>query len=285
MSTVPCINSKLRIENNGITYDLNVTARTMDSLPPEAHTEIIVRTVRLWLYIAKAIQLGETQLLESLAYRSVEMSLEGEEGFEGFVFEHYGEMRCTVFDWNRQIDMTLHSNSLPQAALDLWLAMRDAKAELATAYNVSESAPQAPPARSTPAASTNTPTAPAAPQNEVIVATRAPNSNRLDYAEGQLVSIDINKIVVGTHEKTGSVMYKLWGPIGREFALYTIFVTGTDGKNSKNYNAAAATLEALGLSFSKTSVEGNWQLICKASNDTKGDVTKQYLNCVSLTAV
>ena len=160
-----------------------------------------------------------------------------------------------------------------------------AKLELATAYNVSESAPQSPPARSTPSASTSAPTAPVAPQDGVIVATRAPNSNRLDYAEGQLVSIDINKIVVGTHEKTGSVMYKLWGALGREFALYTIFVTGTDGKNSKNYNAAAATLEALGLSFSKTSVEGNWQLICKASNDTKGEVTKQYLNCVSLAAV
>lgn len=139
MSTVPCANYRRTFTTerivgdkvDKITYELNTTARKVDSMTIVEYSALIIKTTKLWLYIAKAIENGQRELPETIAFKSAEMSTEDETKTE---LQQFGESRVTIFDWNHQLELTLHSNSLPQPTLEIWWAMNDAQKELETLY-------------------------------------------------------------------------------------------------------------------------------------------------------
>jgi hypothetical protein len=289
MTVFPVTNYKRMI--NG--YDLNITARHMDTLETKYYTELIVRTVKLWLYIAKQIEAGNRKLPDEIAFKSVESSVEEliskDDPLTSYEFKKWDETRVTVFDWNHKLDLTIHSSSLPQSALDIWWAMTDAEKELDKLYpkDTQQPAPQAPQKPITPeqAMFDNLPSdKPATPKNApqaiegAIVATRAPNSNRVDYADGQMVLFNINKIETGANK--GSTIFKMWSALGTQYPTVTVYMKKPNGELKPDYQIIKPIVDTLGFSLEKTEATGNWQLMCKAA--TAGD--KQYLNVVSLTA-
>lgn len=295
MSTVPVANYRRIFHTEHDSYELNMTARKVDSMTPVEMSKLIISTVKLWLYLARQIEAGVQELPESIAFKSAEMSVENETETE--LVQHH-EPRVTVFDWNHRLELTVHSNSLPQPALELWYSMNDAQAELDKLYPRNAPKPAQEAATAVPHATTyipendrtatpkNAPVAPNTPQQPiegVVMATRAPNPKEKSYPDGQLVEYKINKIVLGTHPTSGSVIYSLWGELGKKYALQTVYVMASNGsEKSYNYKAVESVLEPLGLSIpGKVQAEGNWKLICKASNAGE----KQFMNIVSLTAV
>lgn len=264
-------------------YELNITARYIDPIAVEIHTMLIVRTVKLYLYIAKAIQEGKRELSPEMKERSVEISIEDElqKTKSPYTFENYPETRLTIFDWNHVLDLTIHSSTLPQQALDLWWAMHDAKSELAPLYSQNGiKTPQNAPNSSADEKSAITPQQPA---NGVVRATRAPNPNAPQYADGQLVEFTIKRVVLGVHPTSGSVIYSLWGDLGRKFALKTIYRTSAHSdEDSYDYAAIAPLLESLQLAIpGNVQAEGKWRLIMRAAHD-KG---KEYMNVQSMEAL
>lgn len=293
MTVLPVTNYKRMI--NG--YDLNITARHMDTLETKYYTELIVRTVKLWLYVAEAIKGDFRKLPEAFQFKSVESSVEElitkDDPLTGYEFKPWDETRITVFDWNHKLDLTVHSSSLPQSCLDIWWAMTDAEKELDKLYP--KDTPQPAPEQMQPATPKNAPqqqsapSAPTAPQNAgnanvgatdgVLVATRAPNSNRVDYADGQLVQFNITKIELGMNK--GSVIYKMWSALGSQYPTHTVYMKKPDGQLKPDYQIIKPLIDTLGLTMEHSEVSGNWLLLCKAA--TAGE--KQYLNVCEFSAL
>lgn len=120
----------------------------------------------------------------------------------------------------------------------------------------------------------------------VINAVRPPNSKKVTYAEGQQVRFVINKIVKGFNNN--SPTYNLWGPLGSQYPLYTLYVKGTNGEDSADFTTAGTLLKALNLSVDENRAEaaGNWELIVVASHGaTKDGEPREYLRVVSLTPI
>ncbi len=261
-------------------YVLSVTTRDGGD-GPQVLEELTKRTIGAWLYIVKLLEAQNYTLdIGSVENRfCVEHSME--------LPEKWGDPRVTIWDTFRgqnRINFHLNSDDVPQVAIDTWVAQQNAIARALAEYGTNE--PQSPPARSTPQNSTSAHAAPNKLFDGVIVATRAPNPNNPAYADGQLVSFVVNKIVMGTN--AGSVTYALWGPLGAKYPLKTIYKTksGSD-ENSADYIAAKDAIVALGLSVDAGKIEaaGNWQLVCKAAHATKDGATKEYQNIISLVAI
>jgi hypothetical protein len=208
--------------------------------------------------------------------------------------ETFGDSRVTVWDTYRGAKhpcFHLNSDDSPQGAIATWRANQIgteravAKLEAAmpkTAPKVIQDDHQQAQQQFDNLPSTNvsqTPQNANPPVAGAIVATRAPNPTVQEYADGQLVEFKINKIVLGTHP-SGSVIYSLWGDLGKRYALKTVYVMASNGTDkSYDYQTAAPVLESLALSIpGKVQAEGNWKLVCKATNSG----AKQYLNIVSL---
>jgi len=282
MTAVPATNHRRMI--NG--YELNITARKLDSNEPPVYAELITRTVKLWLYLASEIQ-KETELLpEAIAYRSVEQSVDDDhlkiEGLNGFApFDAFGENRVTVFDWNHKLELTLHSNSLPQSVLDLYWAMQQAKETLNTLYPAPQTAQDAPNSSVAPNQASN-PQAPAPNFTEgAIVATRAPNPNNPQYADGQLVSFTVTKIAASSNK--GSATFQMWTALGSQYPTVTVYKLDSKGQPKRDYENIVPVLNTLNLSFEKPEAIGAWRMICKAAHAEKDGKTKEYLNVLSLT--
>ena len=282
MTTLPVVNYKRTFVQNKQSFDLNITARNIDGFPPHIQTMMIVRTVNAWLYLARAIQNGLHELDEKFAMRTVESSIEEDCSDEVGGFVDYGESRVTVFDWNHQIDLTMHSHSLPQPTLDLYWAMFDAKAELAKLYPP-QTSQDGSSQGATPAQGTNTPPSPANPVEGVIVATKAPAPNNPQYADGQLVSYTINKIAAGSNQ--GSATFALWGPLGQKYPIITVYKTNKNGESKKDFQEMLPVLNALKLDFEHPEGTGNWRLVARASHAEKDGKDKEYMNLVSLTPI
>lgn len=288
-------------------YILSVTTRDAGE-DAKLLEELTYRTIATWLHIVKFLK----QNVYKFEGGSVEQRYADEINkrlntdapkTEPFEFkETFGDSRVTVWDTYRGAEhpcFHLNSDDNPQVAIDTWLANQRGiqRAIEKFAPNASQSIQDTPPASATagnamfthepqerpatPKSAPNTNVTPNQAMEGAIVATRAPNPNSLDYADGQLVEFKINKIVLGTHPNSGSVIYSLWGDLGKKYALKTVYVMASNGTDkSYDYTAAAQTLESLGLTIpGKMQAEGNWKLVCKAANGG----AKQYLNIVSLT--
>ncbi len=266
--------------------ELRVTARSVDIdlFSPEIYTDLIVRTVKLWVYLATQIEQGVKTLPEQIAHKSVEQSIIDmitlDETMQGATFQETGENRVTVFDWNHRFELTIHSDTIPQQALDLWWAMHDAKDELEKLYP-SQSNEKAVNSNAAPPAGTSAPAAPAAPIAGVIKATRAPNKNRPEYADGQLVEFTVEKIVASSNQ--GSATFQFWTALGKQYATHTVFKQSKSGTINSDYEIIAPVIEKIGFSFDKLEQVGSWRLITKVAHVDKDGKKLEYHNPVSLT--
>lgn len=291
MTQFPCANYRRKFKTDRCEYELNTTSRKVDSLTIAQKKDLIVRTTKLWLYIAKAIENGQRELPEAIAFKSAETPLEDELKTD---LQQFGEPRVTIFDWNHQLELTLHSNSLPQPTLEEWWAMDDAQKELETLYP--KNAPQSNAAPQNTSAPYNPATdAPATPKSQnppvspvegAIVATRAPNSKRPDYANGQLVSFTVTKIVASSNK--GSAIYQMWTPLGNQYPTITVYKFKPNSQDLKpDYEAIVPVLNQLNLSLDKPEAMGTWRLICRAVHvpNKENNADLEYLNVVSLTSI
>lgn len=263
--------------------ELRITARNIDhNLAPDMYTDLIVKTVKLWVYLATQIEQGVKHLPPAIASRSVEQAvaeeISSDETMQGWQFQAADENYVTVFDWNHRFELTIHSDTEPQAALDLWWAMNDAKMELEKLYPP-QSNEKAVNSNATTPSGTSAPAAPAAPIEGVISATRAPNPNRPEYAEGQLVSFTVNKIVASSNN--GSATFQLWTDLGKQYPTQTIYKLSPNGKVNTDYEKIAPIVDKIGFSFDKLEQAGNWRLITKAAHFEKEGKQREYLNVVS----
>ncbi len=279
MTVLPVATSKQHFGR----HELSVTVRNLgDNKPVGDYVTIVQRTIKMWLYLAQCIESGTRTIPDTH-----NIPIDADKDFVG------AETRCTVFNWSytlpNQIGLTVHSDTFPQQALDVWFALFDTLVsfEIApqTTPSASNSSAQAPTGSQAPATPKNASNAQPAVEG-AIVATRAPSKNR-QYADGQLLIFSINKVVMGTNK--GSITYNLWGDLGKNFALKTVYKTknGSD-ENSLDYIASKDAIVPLGLSVDAGKIEahGDWKLTTKVAHgkNGKGEET-EFFNVVSLVAV
>lgn len=273
-------------DGSPLDYEVQATARMVDDqIPLDIYTDMIVKTTKLWLYLATQIQNGVKDLPEQIAFKSVEQSITEtialDETMQGFMFAPVPEARVTVFDWNHVLHLTLHSDDAPQYALGMYWAMHDAQLELAKTYPTPQTAVNAPNPGSNAPQGTNTPPAPANPSDGVIVATLGPSLKKPQYAHGQLVSYTVTQIDASSEH--GSPTFKLTITVGKY--PITIFKLDSKGQPKKEFELVAPVLNGLGLDFNKPSAKGTWRLVCKANHVDKDGTTLEYMNVVSLTPI
>lgn len=261
MTTVPVINYRRHFMVDNHDYELNISARKLDSNPSDVYAELIIRTVKLWLYIAKAIHNNITALPEEIAYRSVEQSIEEDSATdEGSVsFDGFDENRVTVFDWNHKLEMTLHSNSLPQSVLDLYWAMHEAKSILDGLYpSASQSSHNSQNSSATP------PDKPATPKAQNGAA-NAPSGVIYTKKEAiaQLQPGDNFKwlvVQIKKRSEDGKDYYEFYEPYGGkpgDFAAKKVF---TDNEIAVN-NGLIAYLDSFGIQMGQA-LTGKWITNC-----------------------
>ena len=255
MTTVPCFNSRRVIAP----YELNITMRKLDGHSIDVYHALKVRTVKLWLYLAKAIENHITQLPDEIAFKSVEMSIEDD--YEGLEFDGFNENRVTIFDRNHKLEMTLHSNSLPQPTLDLYWANHDADLELDELYPVTnkDKSIQDTPQQSTneqPAtpkgtSRTNQPQTPVAPQNGVLM-TKKEAIAKLQPGDTFLWRV----VQLKKRSQDGKDYYEFYEPYGNrpgDFAAKSIF---TDNEIAQK-NGLITVLDNLGIKVGQA-LTGEW---------------------------
>jgi hypothetical protein len=257
MATTPVINYRRYFDS----YELNISARKLDSNPPDIYAELIVRTVKLWLYLAKAIQNNLTTLPDEIAFRSVEQSIEEDSQDDtdtNVSFDGFDENRVTIFDWSHsqgdkfKLNMTLHSNSLPQAVLDLYWAMDSAKQTLSGLYPIAQKQSTQPSNSSaTPPQATTTPKAPENAQNATLYTkkdaiAKLPPGSPFKWRVAQIEK----------HSKDGKDFYEFfefWGGKAGQYAGSSVF---TDNEIAIN-SGLIAYLDSLGIKAGQA-LTGDW---------------------------
>lgn len=291
-------------------FILSVTTRNAGETR-EVMEELTFRTVAAWLAIADALENGSAD--KFAAFGSVEeryadeinkaaVDTDGPKP-EPFSFgDSWGDPRCTVWDTFRSskpIHFHLNSDDKIPVAIATWQANQNAIKRIAELYHQKPAPelPQEPPQSAPQAAGADRPATPKnapdaqnsapAPHTAVegaIVATRAPNSNRPDYANGQLVSFTVTKIVASSNK--GSAVYQMWTPLGTQYPTLSIYKLKPDGNLKPDYEAIVPVLNTLNLSLDKPEAVGTWRLVCKAAHvPNKDGADREFLNVVSLTAI
>lgn len=264
-------------------FVLSVTTRHTSDTTRAQLEELTYKTIKAWLWIVRdylqkgvyVLPTDHSKWLGSVEQRYA-IDIPHADPKIPFKFEEtFGDARVTVWDTFRsqnRIGFHLNSDDIPQVAVDTWYAQQAALKRIAAEFNAPAQPKNPPPIAGQPAAH--------APAVEgAIVATRAPNPKEIVYADGQFVSYNVNRIVMGTNNN--SVTYALWGQLGQKYPLKTVYKTknGSD-ENSPDYIAMKDLIVSLALSVDAGKIEaaGNWRMVCKAA--TVGD--KQYMNIVSL---
>lgn len=187
----------------------------------------------------------------------------------------------------RRIRVTMTENTTVQEALDCAWAMIEGgqsfqnmilDAAKKAKANAEQSAPPAPaPAPVTQASQTVPFTPPPAPaQSGVMKATYPPMRKRVNYAPGQQVAYDVNRVAITIRNDV--LTYQLWGPLGQKYPLFEIF---TD--NPSKMAAFGDELKALGLSLEHPGTAVNWELVATVSHDTKDGNTREFITPLSIT--
>lgn len=277
-------------------YVLSITTRDNGDTP-EIIEELTYRTIKMWLWIAGNLEQHVYKLSPNSGSVESRYAAELNAAYkdtdappkEPFVFnETFGDARVTVWDTYRGAkhpQFHLNSDDDLQTAVNTWLANQNA---VQRAYNelappqqkVAESRQDGATNVSQPNFNTDKMATPKTPVNAIIVATRAPSPTTPQYADGQQVSFQINKIVAGSNK--GSATYALWGSLGTKYPLVTVYKCKTNSTDlNPNYIKIAPTIEKLGLSLDKPEVSGNWFLVCHSAHSNG----KEYMNCELLETV
>lgn len=257
MTNVPCVNFRRYFEG----YELNITARKLDGESTEVYAALIVRTVKLWLYLASQINAAKHELPDEIAFKSAELSVEAD--MDGLEFDGFDESRVTVFDWNHKLEMTLHSHSLPQPTLDLFWAMNSAKADLNDLYPITDKIIQDTPPQptneppATPKGTTraNQPQTPTTPQGGVIMSKKDAIAKLQPGDNFKMKVVQIKK-----RSQDGKDYYELYEPYGGkpgDFAAVSVFADNEVALN----NGFIANLDALGIKLGQA-LTGNWVFNC-----------------------
>ena len=190
----------------------------------------------------------------------------------------------------------MNSSDIPQIAVNTWVANHKAidRIRQENSQSATQTAQEAVSAAAanqqvdkpaTPRGTTEMPNSPPVATEGAIVATRAPNSNRPDYANGQLVSFTVTKIVASSNK--GSAVFQMWTPLGTQYPTISIYKLKPDGNLKPDYEAIVPVLNTLNLSLDKPEAVGTWRLVCRAAHveDKKTQADREFLNVVSLTPI
>lgn len=258
MTQVPCVNHRRFFDG----YELLITARKLDSNSPDIYAELIVRTVKLWLYLAKAIQNNMTTLPDEIAFRSVEQSIEEDTpdstSDSGLLFDVFNENRVTIFDWSHsqgdkfKLNMTVHSNSLPQSVLDLYWAMHSAKQTLETLYPTAQNQSTKPSNSSaTPPQATTTSKAPENAQKATLYTKKDAIAKLSPGSPFKMKVVQIKK-----RSQDGKDYYEFFEPWGGKAGQYSAASTFTDNEIAIN-SGLIAYLDSLGIKVGQA-LTGDW---------------------------
>lgn len=284
-------------------YTLSVTTRDCGDTP-EMMEELTYRTIKAWLWISSKLEAGEYTLpltAEGDMLGSVEQRLSNEFiDHDASMFPDVeGDARVTVWDTfksTNRIGFHLNSSDIPQIAVNTWVANHKAidRIRQENSQSATQTAQEAVSAAAanqqvdkpaTPRGTTEMPNSPPVATEGAIVATRAPNSNRPDYANGQLVSFTVTKIVASSNK--GSAVFQMWTPLGTQYPTISIYKLKPDGNLKPDYEAIVPVLNTLNLSLDKPEAVGTWRLVCRAAHveDKKTQADREFLNVVSLTPI
>lgn len=287
---------------------LNVTTRD-NGEDTQLLEELTYRTIIMWVNIVRRLEkntfIYEGESVEKMYAAEINKRMSADtDASKSAPFEFsepWGSNNSRVTVWstyrgNDNPNFHLNSDDVPQAAIDVWVANSNAvdRAVEKLAALMPQTTPQAPQLPVTdeqaqfdalpsmqPATPKNTPPA----TTGAIVATRAPNANRPEYTNGQLVSFTVNKIVATSNK--GSAVYQMWTALGTQYPTISVYKLDTKGGIKPDFEAIVPVLNTLNLTLDKPEAIGTWRLICKAahvpSKDNTGD--REYLNVVSLTAI
>lgn len=247
--------------------DTSLSVKIVEPLPGsiEEGAAVVIATTRLWVKIVTALK-EHSELDDNPIASTPAVVVSG-----------------TTFG----LPLTVTSADSPAAVLRSIRAARAGHKSMVEALaqaGISQQtpAPQTAPQQSPVNGNQPAPQAPA-PTGEIIRATRPPNKNNPQFASGQQVAWTINKIVKGAHN--GGVTYALWGPLGQQYALHTIFQTTKSGEDSSDWKIVGSFIQTLGLSVDEGKIEthGNWEFVTRVAH--VGEPAKEYFNAVSLRAV
>lgn len=275
-------------------FKVSVTAR--DAGDDWKHLEnIIYRTGFVWFIIAEKLEQGDYTMAggsveeEYAAFLNNPKDTDAPRPNPPIEFtETFGEPRATIWDTyrgSRHVNFHLNSNDIPQVAINTWLANKNAIRRLTEKFaspqqKVSEQRQDAPLGVSEQQQPVDKPATPMHPVSAIITATCTPSPATPQYADGQQVSFQINKIVAGSNK--GSATYALWGSLGTKYPLVTVYRCKTNSADlTPTYQKIAPVIEKLGLSLDKPEVSGNWYLVCRAAHSNG----KEYLNAELLEPV
>lgn len=296
-------------------YNLSITVRD-NGEDASIQEELAFRTIGAWLWIASRLEQNVYTIPDELR-GSVESRYAAELNAApkdtdappkpAFEFqETFGDSRVTIWDSYRgqkRINFHLNSDGDLQRAVDTWCATQNAldrafekwgdvesKVKNATQSNVAASNSSAtPPVPMDTPATTKASNSPQGSSSEnafvggVIVATRAPKSSEVQYADGQLVSFTVTKIVASANK--GSPVYEMWTPLGSQWPTIKVYKLDTKGKEKPDYKAIVGILAALNLSLDKPEAAGTWRMIVKAAHVPSENGDREFLNVQSLTAI
>lgn len=258
-------------------FILSVTTRFYPGDTLQLLDDLTANTISAWLWIVGLLEKNEWDT--SVAVDSVEEKYSKDKNIP---YEPpLGDARVTVWaTWRSNNKFKFHLNS-DEKIQDAVLANTAARAGIQKATDKwLEKHPQSTKAGSNQGVADSdkpiTQDRPETPKNAVngvIAATRAPSPATPQYADGQQVSFQINKIVAGSNK--GSATFALWGSLGTKYPLVTVYKCKANSTDlNPNYAKIAPVIEKLGLSLDKPEVSGNWYLVCKAAHNNG----KEYLN-------
>lgn len=253
--------STRELDING--YNLSITTRNQtDSI--EIMEELTFRTVSAWLFIADLL---ERQVYEIKAEGSIEGRFMDDKGIA--LRDNFGEPRVTVWSTyrgNRNPHFNLNSDDNTQAAIDTWVAQRNALERVTAKY--AQTAPQShtePP----PAGASANPLA--ATQNIPLHGVMPVNgkSKAKELATGQQFSMRIVQVAAAM-SKTGVMTYELYCAYGGKPGQYPDLLVYSDNEHAVA-SGLVGKLAALGLKAGG-SMTGAWFVVGNVyeSNGKKG---------------
>ncbi len=254
-------------------YRINVTAR-LDPECREAMKELVEKTVKMWLYVAKLIARGERQC--AVEY-SAETSMAAR---HKTLAAQIAEPRVTVWgDVSGGAGFTVHSHSYGQDALDVYYARLDALATFA----IVQEPPKAPPATKTPANNENAANSPSDAKS-AQTATPPPSVDGVTKVSGKKTAatlpngalFELPIYQVKLRSKDDSQYYEVYTKYGSNLGQFPELLIYTDNEIAKT-NGVLDFLGGFGLTPGKDKL-GEWVL--RGVVKDKGD--KKNLYAVSI---
>lgn len=243
-------------------HELSVTVRNLgDNKPVGDYVTIAQRTIKMWLYLAQCIE-SSTRVIPD----THNVPIDADKDFVG------AETRVTVFNWSytlpNQIGLTVHSDTFPQQALNVWYALFDTLAsfEVApqTASSAYNSSAQAPTGSQAPATAKGTPQTPIPLGDHGIPGkvSGVPLLTKKD-AIATLVAgspFRMKSVQIEKHSKDGNDYYEFFEPYGGKAGQYSAASVFTDNEVAIK-TGFIAYLNSLNVSM-KTPLTGEWVLNC-----------------------